>query len=220
MGNINMLYNVITLVTSKGGAGKSTLARSLAAHWMNIGLHPAIIDADPQGSIINRHNPDGPFGKITVVADPEETVFSKIEELKSINKPVIVDTGGFRNKTTIQALIKTDFALIPLKPSADDMVVAIDTYQLIKELNDTPERQGVPIKVRMIITMSQQGTVISRHVRSELEAVGLPIMKAEMYQRVAYPETAINGLAPSITDPEGAAAHDIARIAAEISSLK
>lgn len=215
-----MLYNVITLVTSKGGAGKSTLARSLAAHWMNIGLHPAIIDADPQGSIINRYNPDGPFGKITVVADPEETVFSKIEELKSINKPVIVDTGGFRNKTTIQALIKTDFALIPLKPSADDMVVAIDTYQLIKELNDTPERQGVPIKVRMIITMSQQGTVISRHVRSELEAVGLPIMKAEMYQRVAYPETAINGLAPSITDPEGAAAQDIARIAAEISSLK
>lgn len=214
------MYNVITLATSKGGAGKSTLARSLAAHWLVSGFNPAIIDADPQGSIIARYNPDGPFGKIKVVADPEESVFSTIEDLIGKNKPIIVDTGGFRNRTTIRALIKTDLALIPLKPSADDMTVAIETYQLIKELNDTPERYGNPIKIRMIITMSQQGTVISRHARNELEEVGLPIMRSEMYQRVAYPETAISGLAPSLVEPEGAAAQDIARIAAEIMSLE
>lgn len=214
-----MKHQVITLATSKGGAGKSTLVRCLAGHWMNLGLKPAIVDADPQGSIINSYDPSGPFGKITIMADPEETVFGTIDELRKKQKPILVDTGGFRNKTTIRALIKTDLAIIPLKPSADDMAIALETYQLIKELNDTPERSGIPIKIRMIITMSQQGTVISRHVRNELEEVGLPIMKSEMYQRVAYPETAIKGLSPSITDPEGAAAQDIARIAAEIMEL-
>jgi chromosome partitioning protein len=211
-----MIPQVITLATSKGGAGKSTLVRSLAGHWLNIGLLPAIVDSDPQGSIISRYDPNGPFSKLVIIADPEESVSTTINELRAKHKPILVDTGGFRNKTTIIALINSDLVIIPLKPSADDMAVAIETYQLIKELNETPERINNPIKIRMIITMSQQGTIISRHVRSELEEVGLPIMKAEMYLRVAYPETGIKGLAPSITDPESAAAQDIAKIAAEI----
>lgn len=207
---------VITFATSKGGAGKSTLARSLAGYWLNLGLKPAIIDADPQGTIINRYDPTGPFSKLLIVADPEETVLSKICELKEEHHPVLVDTAGFRNKTTIKALIGSDMVIIPLKPSSDDMVVAIQTYQLIQELNETPERMNNPIKVKMIITMSQQGTVIARHVRNELEEIGMPVMAAEMYQRVAYPETGIRGLAPSITDPDGAAAQDIAKIVAEL----
>ena len=68
----------------------------------------------------------------------------------------------------------------------------------------------------MIITMSQQGTVISRHVRSELEQLGYMLLKSEMYHRVAYPEAAINGLSPCITDPEGAAARDVAKIINEL----
>ena len=214
-----MLPKILVLATSKGGAGKSTLVRSLACHWFHSGLMPAIIDADPQGSIINRHDYNGPLKDMPVLSEPEENVTGVILELAQKYKPVIVDTGGFRNRTTIRALIACDLALIPLKPSADDMSAAIETYQLIKELNETPERVGNPINTKIIITMSQQGTVISRHVRQELESVGLPILKSEMYHRVAYPEAAIRGLAPSITEPEGAAAKDIASIASEIVSL-
>jgi chromosome partitioning protein len=39
-----MTAHVITLATSKGGVGKSTLARNLAAHWINIGMRVAIIN--------------------------------------------------------------------------------------------------------------------------------------------------------------------------------
>jgi len=211
-----MFPKVLTLATSKGGAGKSTMVRSLAGHLLNSGYKVAIVDADPQGSIIHRYDPEGPFSRIRVVADPEESVFFTIEELKQQFYPILVDTAGFRNKTTIRALINTDLVLIPLKPSADDMAIGIETYQLIKELNDVPERCGNPIKTKMLITMSQQGTVIARHVRRELEEVGLPLMKSEMHLRVAYAETAIKGLAPSITDPDGAAAQDIAKIVSEL----
>lgn len=214
-----MSGKVITLATSKGGAGKSTLSRNLAAHWTNIGMRVAIIDADPQGSIINRHDPEGPLKNLTVLAEPEESVASLIEDIKKDYDYVIVDTGGFRNRTTVRALIYTDLALIPLKPSADDVAGALETHNLISELNKTPERNSKPIKYRMIITMSIQGTVIARHVRSELEQLGYLVFKSEMYQRIAYPETAIKGLSPCITDPDGPAARDITAIIKEISEL-
>lgn len=215
----NMKCKVITLATSKGGAGKSTLARNLASHWINIDMKVVVIDADPQGSLISRHDPEGPLKKLVVVAQPEENVSTLIEELREQYNYVIVDTGGFRNRTTVRALIATDLAIIPLKPSVDDVAGAIDTYSLIKELNNTPERTAVPIKYRMIITMSQQNTVIARHIRLELEQVGYLLMKSEMYHRVAYPETGIHGLSPCITDPEGPAARDINCIIKELGDV-
>ena len=40
------MFGVIPLITPKGGTGKSTLARSLAAHWSLTGLKPALVDAE------------------------------------------------------------------------------------------------------------------------------------------------------------------------------
>ena len=40
-----------------------------------------------------------------------------------------------------------------------------------------------------------------------------------MLNRVAYPEAGIGGLSPSVTDPEGAAARDIAAIARELMNI-
>ena len=154
-----------------------------------------------------------------IVAQPEETVGETISEMASQCSIVLVDTGGFRNRTTIKALVVTDLALIPLKASADDVAGAIETYNLIKELNNTPERINNPIKYRMILTMTQQGTVISRHVREELKGMGYLVLNNELYHRVAYPEAAIKGLAPSLLEPESPAARDISRIVGEIGEI-
>ncbi len=213
------MIGVLTLATSKGGAGKSTLARSLAAHWLLVGHKPALVDADPQRSIANRHDPDGKLGSIPLVAEPEERVTEVIEELRGKRAPVVVDTAGFRNRTPICALVASDLAIIPLKPSAEDVDAAIATYELIQEINETPERIGNPIHVFMVLTMTMHGTVISRHVRAQLESGGYPVLRAEMSNRVSYPETGIDGLTPNVIDPEGAAARDVAAIANELVKL-
>jgi chromosome partitioning protein len=214
------MFGTITLATSKGGVGKSTLARSLAAHWLLTGHKPALVDADPQRTIASRHNPDGPLGPVPMVAEPEERVADAIAELRRTRVPVIVDTAGFRNRTTIAALAATDLTLIPLKPAVEDIDGAVATYRLIQEVNQTEERAGRPIRAVMILTMTSHGTVISRHVRQELAAAGYPLLIAEMFQRVAYPEAGIGGLSPAIVEPEGAAARDIAAIAQEIMALE
>jgi chromosome partitioning protein len=209
-------FDVIALATSKGGAGKSTLARGLAAHWLALGRKPALIDADPTGTLSNRYNPEGPLGAVPVIAEPEERVSEAIEELRARHTPVIVDTAGFRNRTTISTLVAADLAIIPLKPAAEDLDCALATFDLVREINDTPERSGNPIRTVMVLTMTIRGTVIARHVRSQLEEAGYPLLKAEMPHRVAYPEASIEGLSPGVTDPDGAAARDIAAIVHEM----
>lgn len=213
-----MKSKIISLATSKGGTGKSTLARSLGAYWLNLGFKVAIIDADPQGSIIGNHSDNGPLSKMHVIADPEESVGNTVKEIDGDFDYILIDTGGFRNRTTVMALLSCDYVLIPLKPSSDDVKAALDTYTLIQELNETPERENNPIKYDMIITMSQQGIVIAKHVRAELEKMNLNLLKSEMFNRVAYPETAISGLSPCVTSPDGAASRDIANIVKELSS--
>jgi chromosome partitioning protein len=213
-------YDVIAFANSKGGVGKSALARSLAAHWFGLGYKPAIIDADPEARLIKRYNPQGPLGKVPVIAEPEELVAQVIEELRAKHTPVIVDTAGFRNRTTISALVAADLAIIPLKPAPDDVDGAIATYGLVREINETPERRERPIRAAMILTMTMRGTVIARHVRSELEAARYPLLQAEMPHRVSYPEASIQGLSPGVTDPDGAAARDIAAIVHELLKLE
>jgi len=62
--------------------------------------------------------------------------------------------------------------LIPLKAAAEDVREAIAMFNLIGELNATPERQSNPIRSAMVLTMTTPGTVIARHVRKELSRCG------------------------------------------------
>ena len=204
------------MAISKGGAGKSTLARALAAHWLGLGFQPALVDADPQRGLAERHNSQGPLGRIRVAVEPEERVCDTIDELTQRHEPVIVDTAGFRNRTAVTAMVKSDLVLIPLKPSAEDVAGALATHNLITELNTTPERAHRPIAAALVLTMTVKATLIARHVRLQLEAAGLPLLQAEMTHRVSYPEAGIDGLSPSITEPDGAAARDVAAIVQEI----
>jgi chromosome partitioning protein len=214
------MTKIFSLTTSKGGAGKTTLARSLACHWLSLNFKVGVIDADPQASFFSRHDPEGLAQGLIIIANPEEVIESSILELKEQRcSHIIIDTGGFRNRTTVKALINSDLALIPLKPSADDVAGAIDTHNLIKELNETPERAKNPINYRMILTMTQQGTVISRHIKDELKSMGYKILINELLHRVAYPEAAIKGIAPNLLDPEGPAARDIAKIVVELNEI-
>src|SRR5215472_11234176 len=142
------MFGVITFATSKGGVGKSSLGRSLAAHWLNVGYKPALVDSDPQRTLFNRYDPEGRMGAVPVVSEPEERVGEVIEDLRHRYAPVIVDTAGFRNRTTIGALVSTDLAIIPLKPAVEDVDAAIATYDLIREIDETDERDGRPIAER------------------------------------------------------------------------
>ena len=211
---------VVVLATGKGGAGKSTLVRSLAAHWLLAGARPAVVDADPEHRVARRHAKAGPMAAIPVIADADDTtITSRIRELKAKHDIVLVDTAGFRNKTQIMACIAADVVLIPMKPAPDDVDEAVAMFELIQELNATPERAGRPIAAALIMTMVKPGTVIARTVQKDFLKAGLPLLDVEIKERVSYPEAAIRGEAPSLVDRTGEAAREIRLLAYALEQL-
>jgi chromosome partitioning protein len=154
-----------------------------------------------------------------VEADPTDKIGLLVSRLAKDHKPVIIDTPGFRSRTTVAALASAKLALIPVKPSPMDVRVALETQQLVAELNKTKERTDRPIIIRFVITMTTLGSVIARDIRAQMEEAGLPLLAAEIGNRVAYGEAALLGSTPTLTEPKGAAAHEIARLAQEIQNL-
>ena len=202
---------IITVATMKGGSGKSTLASCLAVYWHLRGRHPSLIDADPQRSIMRLAARERALGGVAVIEDATDEASQTARRLEAGNGLVIIDTPGFRSRTTLDCLAIADFLLIPVKPSPFDVDRMLDTVSILTGRSD-----GRQPLFRCVLTQTTRESVVAKHIRSELIAAGLPVLNNEMANRVAYPEAALWGATPSLISWKGPAAHEIAAIADEI----
>ncbi len=209
-----MTGSIITVATMKGGSGKSTLASCLAAHWHLQGRKPVVIDADPQRSIARLAAREKALGGVPVVEDASEDVAKTAEQLAHQSYPVIIDTPGFRSQSTLACVGVTNFVLVPVKPSPFDIDRMLDTLNLL--IHGVSGRRP---EFRCVLTQTTRDSVIARHIRSELVEAGFPVLKSEMTNRVIYAEAALWGATPSLIEPTGPAAQDIAAIANEVDAI-
>jgi chromosome partitioning protein len=204
---------IITVATMKGGSGKSTLASCLAVHWHLTGRRPTLIDADPQRSIMRLAARERGLGGVSVVEDATEDA-SKTARRLAAGGLVIIDTPGFRSRTTLDCLATADFLLVPVKPSPFDVDRMLDTLSILTDRAD-----GRRPLFRCLLTQTTRDSVIARHIRSELAEAGLPVLRSEMTNRVAYPEATLWGATPSLISWKGPAAREIAAIAEEVDMI-
>ncbi len=206
--------NILAVATLKGGSGKSTLASCLAVHWRQTGRDPALIDADPQRSLLRLAARQGALGGVPVIEDSGDTVIATARAQSQAHAPVIVDTAGFRAPSTLAALAAADLVVVPVKASPLDVDVMVDTARTLFAARD-----GRRPRFRCVLTQTTRDSVIARHIRSELMAAGFPLFECEIVNRIAYGEAALYGTTPTIAEPRGAAAREIAALAEEIESV-
>jgi chromosome partitioning protein len=208
-----MTSRIITVATMKGGSGKSTVASCLAVYWHLRGRRPTLIDADPQRSIIRLAARERALGGVPVIEDTDNAA-NRAREIANGGGLVIIDTPGFRSKTTLECLAATDFLLVPVKPSPFDVDRMLDTLSFL-----TDSSNGRQPLFRCLLTQTTRDSVIARHIRSELVEAGLPVMQNEMNNRVGYPEASLWGATPSLISWKGQAAKEIAAIADELDAV-
>jgi len=139
----------IVLATQKGGAGKSTLAISLALAAIRAGHNVRLIETDSQGTVSNwrRRRPYA-----APIVEPVYAAREVEQRLQSLGREgvtlTIVDTAGGISAATVSAIRYADFCLIPTRPSIADIEATAATLSVVRAwrkpfayvLNQTPIR--------------------------------------------------------------------------------
>jgi chromosome partitioning protein len=191
----------IALVTQKGGAGKSTLASSLAVAAMEAGERVCLIDMDPQATLTlwgkRRGEADAPV--IAASAGKLNAVLAALEA-RGVTLAVI-DTPGAEGAAASSAMAAADLCVIPSRPTAFDLWASANTRKALKDM------RGDYVFVLNQCPPAQQSARVDEGVAA-LEAMGA-LLSPLVLARVDYQEAARNGWGVSEYNPAGAAAEEM-----------
>ena len=156
---------VVTLASTKGGAGKTTLASALAVRAADESRRVALLDLDPQESLASWWTRRGKV-KNPKLFEVDATA-EAIELLVSEGwQWVFIDTGPARIELIEPGIAVADLVLIPTRPSALDIEQAAITVELCEThgkphafvLNHAPA--GTKLTKSSVQFLKQNGSIV------------------------------------------------------------
>jgi chromosome partitioning protein len=203
---------VLTIASSKGGPGKTTVAMLLAGALATEGNAVLVLDADPTQALSRwaKNAYEGP--PIETVAEVDETQLAHIINERAETAPVvIVDTAGFGNRAATVAMTSADAIIVPSLAGEADVTEAEKTIRLAGGLARAARRD---IPARVLLNRVKR-TQLARHASQEMMAAGLPRIEATLSDLVIYGELSYSGRIPT----SGVAAAELAALVAELRAL-
>lgn len=208
-----MAATVLTVASTKGGAGKTTLVMALAGTLAAEGQRVAVLDADPNRAYASWAEGAYEGAPVSVRAESDEArLAAAIDALTPACDLVLVDTAGFGNRAALLAMAAADAVLIPCTPSRADVEQAARTLQLV-EGAARAARRAIP--ARVVPSRLKHASAVARHAVAELDAAGLPRTAAGIGDRVAFGEMTFSGRVPAF----GEAGQEVAALIAELRAL-
>ncbi len=191
----------IAFVTQKGGAGKSTLAASLAVAAQDTKETVCVVDMDPQGSLTNGARTRG-CDDVTVVASGAARLPGTLAGLaaKGFTR-AIIDTPGAEGPASSAAMATADLNIIPARPSLFDLWASANTRAALKAI-------GADFVFLLNQCPPAQQSARVRDGAEALEEMGALITPL-ILARVDYQEAARHGCGVTELNPNGAAAEEM-----------
>ncbi|WP_407965860.1 AAA family ATPase [Bartonella sp. C271] len=178
---------VITMCSTKGGVGKSTMALVLANVFAKAGSKVKLIDADPNQPLVMwmKRSMDIMPDNIEVSGDiTEQNIISCIDEAVEKFPFVIVDLEGSANLAAAFAIGRADLVLVPMRKKQLDGDQIGKIIALIEQ-----QSQFLKRKIPFRIVFSMTNTLNSReaqHIEKTLEKANIPVLPASLTERGAY----------------------------------
>jgi chromosome partitioning protein len=198
----------ICVAAQKGGAGKTTLARNLAVAAAQDGQRVLVLDLDPQQSLRawwQGREDDAPM----MLADdpPPHALRAALDAAQGRFDLVVIDTPPAAPLWLSDVLRAADLALIPVRPSPDDLRAVGATIGALRDA-------GVPFAFVMSQTpraklTEEAARVLAQHGR---------VAPVNIAQRVIYAET--GGTGQGVTETtDTKAANELAALWAYVKEL-
>jgi chromosome partitioning protein len=199
----------ITLLTQKGGAGKTTLAASLAIAAAESGERVVALDLDPQASLMGwaeRRDEATPLPLTVDAVKPAQLprLAAILDALAAKGFTVaILDTAGVDTPATRIAMEAATLCLIPTQPTVIDLAATTPTWQAAVRL-------GKQASAAFILNRCPTHTKASRtaEAASGLAALGV-LAQPPITQRTDHQDAIAAGLGVTEYAPTGKAAEEI-----------
>jgi chromosome partitioning protein len=203
--------SVLTIASSKGGPGKTTLCQLLAGSLAG-DLKLILLDADPSQAFSRWAKSAYEGAPFETIAEPDETNLAHLIAAKAEAADlVIVDTAGFGNRAATVAMTSADAVIVPALSGEADVTEAEKTIRLAEGLARAARRE---IPARVLLNRVRK-TALARHAAAEVKAAGITHLTSTLSDLVAYGEMTYSGRVP-IT---GLAGREIVALVAELRAL-
>lgn len=168
---------VIAVANSKGGTGKTTLASALAVRAARESKRVAMVDLDPQKSLVawwkRRGRSDNP-----TIFEGADTAGDAVEALELDGWDWVFLDGPPSYLGVIQDMIEAaDFTLIPVKPSVVDILATQDAIALAREADAA---------FAVVVNDAGPKERVADKARESLLSFGVPILDTVIVHRVSH----------------------------------
>jgi len=209
------MAKVISILNQKGGAGKTTLSVHIATALARQGEKVLLIDADPQGSALDWAAARQGEPLFPVAGLPKSSIHKEIPALAPGYSTVLIDGPPRVYDVARSAIMASDVVLIPVQPSPYDVWAAKEIVDLLHEASVYKGK----LKSAFVINRKIVNTAIGRDVADALTEYPIPVLKSSVCQRVAFAETASQGLTVFEMYPGNPACKEIDALVAEMKEL-
>lgn len=181
---------VISVLSRKGGVGKTLLSIGLSQVLGEMGHRVALLDRDPEGSAMGwQHGAQASGTRLPyqVIGPIEATRLSPVDFL-------VVDTPPNDTRTLQDTARQSHILIVPLLPGAGEMDRLQETVQALSKVD---LQEGV--RLGFVINRMEHDNVSSA-MRPALDELGYPVV-AQIRKAVDY-QRAFGNLIPShLTEP-------------------
>ena len=199
---------VLSVISQKGGVGKTTLATALGVRAARAGLGVVLLDLDPQASASfwsdsRQANPDA-ADDLAVTALPSARLGPVIAAARDgAADLVIIDTPPFAKDIAFEAAAVADMVLIPTKPAVLDIVAMSRTAELLRTFNK---------RASVVLTFCPP---VGREIEDAEEAarqMEMDVCPVRIGNRIAYSRAQQHGQVAAELEPSGKAATEIQQL--------
>jgi chromosome partitioning protein len=196
---------IVAVVGQKGGSGKSTIASNLAVAATLSGQKALVIDADPQGSLLDWKRARGGCQPAVLPGKSSAIHPMRFAAERSGVDCLLIDTRASALDHSLDAAKVADLTLVVVRPSPVDLYAIAATVDALRPLN------------RPVVFVLNQAPSprLGREQSAVLTAIerlltfGLPIAPFGLRERSAYQAAFGQGRSPVELEPAGAAAREV-----------
>ncbi len=183
---------IVSVLSPKGGSGKSTSTLTLATVFAeNPELSVVIVDADPRQSLARvwfEKREEAKLGepKFGIISDYSEgSILDTLEAANEKYDLVFVDLEGVAGLMASYAAAASDMCIVPMRPSALDGDAAGSALKMIRDAGRTARRE-IPARILLTQTDAALVTTSYRELVQELEEGNVARFDVELVRRAAF----------------------------------